>query len=541
MRVLNLPLIADTLAVRAVIFSDHRGGYIDNVPGTIELPAGHHASSTIWPATRPPTTRSSWQQHQPGDLHRRPAVRAVEVQRQLESPAAAELPEHGGGRLLLRRIRMAPDGAALQPYQITAFTPAYDKDSYESTAWTLNGKIGAWLLKAGLHRQLHGPPHRQQQDYSNYLRSAVGSYYACIGTGAGYFNRYFRSSQGRRTCYAPVGTWNDTVDNTHQSHEFRFSTIGRQSHPRPGRRLLGEVRHRRPDELQLPGASRSAMPANLAISARRRAGLPVGGRTGSRASTRRSGLRVNSNTAFGEDVQRGYKQTRSSPPSTSTSSRRSSRSPAARATTTTTSSRRARSSTARPSSSLNVAQRRPVDLHGRRRLCGFRINLNKSESGYKQPRQPDLAHHAGHDGVLHLLARLPSGRLQPYRISCRRQRHRAQRPMAPYYARRDGHQAVSTSPSGYNSDNLINNEIGFKSELFDHRLLVNVSAVPMKWENVQLSLFDPVHLGNTTFDVNGPTYVIKGVELQFVARVTEGLPCRDRARGTARARRTHPA
>src|ERR1022692_2906875 len=41
---LNLPLIADTLAVRAVIFNDHRGGYIDNVPGTAQFttvpPAG---------------------------------------------------------------------------------------------------------------------------------------------------------------------------------------------------------------------------------------------------------------------------------------------------------------------------------------------------------------------------------------------------------------------------------------------------------------------------------------------------------------------
>jgi hypothetical protein len=29
----------------------------------------------------------------------------------------------------------------------------------------------------------------------------------------------------------------------------------------------------------------------------------------------------------------------------------------------------------------------------------------------------------------------------------------------------------------------------------------------MNWDNVQLPLFDPVRdLGNTTFDVNGPTY-----------------------------------
>ena len=32
--VLNLPLIADTLAVRGVIYDDHHGGYINNVPST---------------------------------------------------------------------------------------------------------------------------------------------------------------------------------------------------------------------------------------------------------------------------------------------------------------------------------------------------------------------------------------------------------------------------------------------------------------------------------------------------------------------------
>ena len=32
---INLPLIPDTLAVRASIFDDHRGGYINNVSGTI--------------------------------------------------------------------------------------------------------------------------------------------------------------------------------------------------------------------------------------------------------------------------------------------------------------------------------------------------------------------------------------------------------------------------------------------------------------------------------------------------------------------------
>ena len=69
-----------------------------------------------------------------------------------------------------------------------------------------------------------------QQDYSNYMRSAVGSYYACIGTGAGYFNpsefpRAYPGLAGKPLqCSSAVGSWHDTVRNTHQSHEFRLST-----------------------------------------------------------------------------------------------------------------------------------------------------------------------------------------------------------------------------------------------------------------------------------------------------------------------------
>ncbi len=47
-------------------------------------------------------------------------------------------------------------------------------------------------------------------------------------------------------------------------------------------------------------------------------------------------------------------------------------------------------------------------------LCGFPINLYKSETRHPQPPQPHLAHHSRHDGVLHLLAGFPSGWLQPY-------------------------------------------------------------------------------------------------------------------------------
>ena len=57
----------------------------------------------------------------------------------------------------------------------------------------------------------------QQADYSNYLRSAARRPTTPAPARAPPM-RYFRSAKPT-TCYAPVGNWNDNVENTHQSHE----------------------------------------------------------------------------------------------------------------------------------------------------------------------------------------------------------------------------------------------------------------------------------------------------------------------------------
>ena len=99
--VLNIPLIADTLAVRAVVFDEHRGGYISNVPSTIGYPAG---TNPVTLGTQPDRQQFAIaaEQRQYRRLPGSAPLGAVEVQRRLELPAAAELPEHGGGRLFLR-------------------------------------------------------------------------------------------------------------------------------------------------------------------------------------------------------------------------------------------------------------------------------------------------------------------------------------------------------------------------------------------------------------------------------------------------------
>jgi outer membrane receptor protein involved in Fe transport len=514
---LNLP-IGDKIALRAVIFSDHRGGYISNVPGTIQVPA----------------------YQVPAEVNGNPiATNAGLTGNNLNTV------DYGGGRLsALYQINddwnvliqqnyqnfqangyfaeepVAPDGQTLAKDQVSAFAPAFDKDHYESTAWTLNGKtpdIGSFgalrMVYTGSYMVRHID---QQADYSNYLTSKHGSYYACTGAGAGY--AYFQSKKPT-TCYAPVGSWRDQVENDHQSHEFRVQS----SDDNRIRGLVGAYWEKfnikdnmNFNYLPIPQCT----PANLAISL---AGGPdcveaVGPVPGYYSTD--PSLRTGTNTAFGEDVQRGYKQLAffgsfdfDILPKVLTATygirhfhydEYEEGSEYYSAT----------------SSILNVANGTPYGAKGAA-AYGFGINLHKSENGNKQRFNlswhitPDILGYYTYSqgfrpGGFNRTSTSIDGSTIAYKA------------VAPYSSTiKNSDQYLK--PAGYSSDNLLNNEVGLKTEFFEHRLQANVSLYKMDWSNVQLPLFDPTHLGNTTFDVNGPTYEVKGVELQLVARVMEGL------------------
>jgi outer membrane receptor protein involved in Fe transport len=79
-------------------------------------------------------------------------------------------------------------------------------------------------------------------------------------------------------------------------------------------------------------------------------------------------------------------------------------------------------------------------------------------------------------------------------------------------------------PETYASDLVTNNEIGWKTEWFDHRVRFNGALYEERWSNVQTYLFCPqCGLGIIPFTVNGPDYRVRGVELQLVAQPTKGL------------------
>jgi iron complex outermembrane recepter protein len=499
---INLPLIPDMLAIRATIFDDHRGGYISNVPGTISFPGSPVANNAalVGPNENPVTYSGA----------RLSALLKFNEDWNLLIQQNYQNMEADG---YFTAYPVSSSGVALGPDQITAFTPAFDKDRYESTSWTLNGKFGDLgrfgdlkFVYTGSYLDRHI---NQQTDYSNYLRSGTGQYYTCTGKGSDGLG----GSTKPETCYAPVGDWNDTVESTHQSHEIRLST----SDDNRLRGLVGGyweeflIRDQMNfNYLAIPQCSA----ANLTIS---QSGGPdcvsaVGPIPGNFASD--PSLRENSDTAFGEDTERGYRQT-----AVFTSVDFDL---IPKVLTLTGGTRYyhydefERGSEFVTSTAANNVPNGACTAAGG---CGFGINLNKTEGGFRS--RGNLTWHITPD-IMAYYTFSQGFRPGGFNRTSSADGIPTLAGVAPFTAGNKGTEQYN-KPSGYDSDDLTNNEIGIKSEFLDHRLQVNVSAYRMKWSNVQLNLFDPVNLGNTSFTVNGPTYVVKGIELQLVARPVEGL------------------
>jgi outer membrane receptor protein involved in Fe transport len=505
---INLPLIPDTLAVRATIFNDSRGGYISNVGGTLTFPG----SPT---ATNPSLVGSDLNSVNYTGLRLSALYKINDDWNVLIQQNFQNMNSEG----YFQTYPTAQDGTPLGNNEIIAFQPNYDKDKYESTAWTVNGKIGSYLnavyTGSYLDRNIN-----QQADYSHYLLSTIGSYYTCTG-GPGSLG----GATSPRTCYPPVGNWNDTVNNTHQSHEIRVST----SEDWRIRGLVGAFWEEFKIKDQMNFNYLSIPQCDAANLATALGGGPgcvsaVGPVPGNYATD--PGLRLDSDTAFGEDVQRGYRQM------AEFASVDFDIIP--KVLTLTGGIRHFHYDEFEQGSEFytttganNIPNGACIAAGG----CGFGINLNKTESGDKVRGNltwhvtPDIMAYytysqgfrpggfnrtSSMNGIVSLTAEAP--------YACKA-------PLVGGVCVAGGDKTTDqfNKPVGYDSDDLLNNEIGVKSEWFDHRLQANLSLYKMDWSNVQLPLFDPVHLGNTTFVINGPTYEVKGVELQLVARVIEGL------------------
>jgi iron complex outermembrane receptor protein len=216
---INLPIIADTLAVRGVIYNEKRGGYIDNIPATFARAATdlsiHYANAAgqvpansvvinnlnLVASDINPVTYSG--------LRVEALYRFNETWNALLAQSYQNIEADG----VFAEMAANSLGQPLPDLSVQLYNPSYNKDKFENTALTIDGRVGVLkLLYAGayLARNIE-----QVQDYTNYARGMYVDYYQCANP---------TLAPATAQCFTPSSTWHDRERNTHQSHELRMST-----------------------------------------------------------------------------------------------------------------------------------------------------------------------------------------------------------------------------------------------------------------------------------------------------------------------------
>jgi outer membrane receptor protein involved in Fe transport len=484
---INLPLIPDTLAARAVIYSDSRGGYINNVPGTFQrlntdigigyaggsVPANSvviNNSNLVGNAINPVTYKGirlevlykfneDWN-----------ALLTQSYQDMRADGVFYETPESSAGQKL-------PD-LSVQLYNST-----YDKDRFENTSLTINGRVGDLkLVYTGGYLVRHVD---QVGDYTNYARGVYADYYQCTNTS--------QAGSPPNQCYSPSSTWRDHEINSHDSQEFRISTPDDWR----TRGILGffwedYTIHENIDWLYktVPACTTATQTGCLTNVA------PAPGAQVNNPSIR------NDNTSFFDDITRGYKQ------KAVFGSVDFDIIP--KVLTFTAGTRYYSINTTAVGSSISSFGCYADGVAPCTGNAGFSNdlsaeNLNITYKGFKS--RGNLTYKPVEDVLLYYTW---SQGFRPGGFN--RGSKTITKPDYTYQ-----------TPSSYAPDVLTNNEIGWKTQWFDHRLQFNGAVYQENWKNVQVELFESCCFGNLSFVTNGPNYRVRGAETEIIGRATHEL------------------
>jgi iron complex outermembrane recepter protein len=212
---INLPLIADKLAVRGVIYNERRGGYINNLPATFVRAATDIGIEYFGPI---PASSPAINNFNIAADHINPVtykgirVEALYRFNQDWTALLAQSYQSIEADGVFAEMAANSLGEPLPGLSVQMYNPSYDKDRFENTALTIDGRVGALkLVYAGAYLVRNVD---QVQDYTNYARGPYALYYQCGAT------------VSNIQCFTPGSTWHDLERNTHQSHELRVSTPG---------------------------------------------------------------------------------------------------------------------------------------------------------------------------------------------------------------------------------------------------------------------------------------------------------------------------
>jgi iron complex outermembrane recepter protein len=469
---INLSIIPDTLALRAVIYDDSRGGYIHNVPATFSRSPTDLGIVNYFGGVVPPGSVSLSNANLVSNAFNPLSYQGLRVS------GLYQFNDEWNFLLQQSYQSMEADGVFAYDPQIgdldvQQYNPSQDLDKFEDTAWTLNGRVGGLkLVYTGgyLVRNVN-----QTADYTNYARGPFAAYYQCNGP---------QFTPGATAiCYSPSSTWHNIERNTHQSHELRVSS---------------------PDDARVRGIGgifwedyRIQTSQNF-LYADPQAGFPpltpIPGVEVFDSSTRVAG------TAFLSDITRGYEQKAVFgevafdllPHSL----------------TLTVGTRFYHFDNFDRGQSDSVYYCRNIIPCAPPNGIFDLFNFSQANSGHKskvtlswKPQDDVMVYATYSEGFR------PGGFNQGVGLIP---------PTSPLYGK-------FSVPRFYDSDTLKNYEIGWKTQLFDHRLQFNGAIYDEEWSDVQLQVYDAVLYGNSGFTVNGPNYRVRGIEGDVAFRITDQL------------------
>jgi iron complex outermembrane recepter protein len=376
---------------------------------------------------------------------------------------------------------------------VTIFNTTSDKDRFTNSAWTLNGKFGdlkAVYTGGYLLRKLE-----QVGDYTNYARGLYADYYQCYRAG----------TNNPATCFSPSSTWHEAERNEHLQHEFRLST------PDDWRwRGIAGVYYEDDKLFDVTAWKYKTVPA---CTTNGPAGVDPGNTNCFTPDGTFPGTTVtypgvqDPHVSFYQDQVRDTKQTAffvsvdfDLIPKVLT------------ATLGTRHFKFENSLAGSVISGFGCFQAGAPSDGCHNPAFSFNIdaqNLHGSESGFKS--RGNLTWHIRPDMMVYYTY---SQGFRPGGFN--------QNGGAAHGYGTDGVPQYLLSKS-YVSDQLTNNELGWKMEFLNHRLQWNGAIYRENFDNAQVFFFDPGVVGNIFYDANGQNFLIKGIETSFVARVVNGL------------------
>jgi outer membrane receptor protein involved in Fe transport len=227
--IVNLPIIVDTLAVRGVLYNERRGGYIANTPAAFaravtdrsisyaDYPIGCGGKGN--PCEVPPNSVAVGNANLVGRAINPVTYQGIRVEALYQfggnwSALLAQSYQNIEAQGVFAEEAVNSLGQPLPDLTVQQFNPSYDKDRFENTALTVDGRLGSLKVVYASSYLLRNVD--QVQDYTNYARSGLYvDYYQCVNPGR---------TSATAQCFSPSSYWRTQERNTHQSQELRLST-----------------------------------------------------------------------------------------------------------------------------------------------------------------------------------------------------------------------------------------------------------------------------------------------------------------------------